>query len=240
MRPAWFIHQPGSMEASVFSFNHLSEIPSRHSSPTKMPRGSEPGALENERGFIVAFAWFSEKGAWNSLYQGAATCHHTTPLNRVRAVYQALRAFVRGLQQLVGRIFVPGVSMSKKIWLTALALHLNLGYAQTQIDFPYQQKKLAGTTLPATCSAGQLFLNLSSPAGQNVYVCTGTNQWTLEGGSGGGALTPSFNVTTTSSSIAMGPGACLPRQTESPRWREPTPSPIRAGPIAARFMWGQA
>src|SRR5580658_5517589 len=135
-----------------------------------------------------------------------ATCHHKTFSARARVVYQALGAFISRVQKLAGRMFVPGVSMSKKIWLTAQALHLNLGYAQTQIDFPYQQKKLAGTTLPATCSAGQLFLNLSSPAGQNVYVCTGTNHWTLEGGSGGGASTPSFNVTTTSSLIAMGPG----------------------------------
>jgi hypothetical protein len=104
--------------------------------------------------------------------------------------------------------------MSKKIWLTALALNLNLGYAQTQIDFPKQTRNLAGSSLPAACSAGQLFVNLSSPAGQNVYVCTTTNTWSLEaggggGGGGGGGSVPSYNVTTTSSAIAMGPGSVL-------------------------------
>jgi len=99
--------------------------------------------------------------------------------------------------------------MSKKIWLTALALHLT-SYAQTQIDFPRQAKDVSGTTLPATCPAGQLFVNLSGPAGQNLYVCTSTNTWSLEGGgSGTGASVPSFNVTTTSSAITMAPGSVL-------------------------------
>jgi len=97
-----------------------------------------------------------------------------------------------------------------KICLLALALQLT-GYAQTKIDS--RQAYLAGASLPATCPAGQLFVNLSSPAGQNMYVCTTTNTWSLEaGGSGGGggtASVPSFNVTTTSTAITMAPGSVL-------------------------------
>jgi hypothetical protein len=101
--------------------------------------------------------------------------------------------------------------MSKKIWLTALALTLT-GYAQTRIDS--RQADFGGTTLPATCSAGQLFVDLGSPAGQNVYVCTSTNTWSLEaggsgGGGGGSAAVPSFNVTTTSTVITMAGGSVL-------------------------------
>jgi hypothetical protein len=101
--------------------------------------------------------------------------------------------------------------MSKKIWLTALALTLT-SYAQTQIDFPRQAKDVAGTTLPSTCPAGQFFVNLSGPAGQNLYVCTSTNTWSLEAGGsggGGGSSVPSFNVTTTSTVITMAPGSVL-------------------------------
>jgi hypothetical protein len=103
--------------------------------------------------------------------------------------------------------------MSHKSWIGLVALALPLtGYAQTQIDFPRQAKDFWGETLPASCSAGQLFVDLGGPAGQNLYVCTSTNTWSLEAGGsggGGGAATPSFNVTTSSTVITMGPGSVL-------------------------------
>jgi hypothetical protein len=43
-----------------------------------------------------------------------------------------------------------------------------------------------GTTLPSTCSVGESFFKTNASAGQNVYGCTATNTWTLQGGSGGG------------------------------------------------------
>jgi hypothetical protein len=102
--------------------------------------------------------------------------------------------------------------MSKVIWLTALAATLT-SYAQTEIDLP-RQANVVGTALPATCLVGRLLINLSSTAGQNLYVCTSTNTWSLEaggsgGGSGGGASVPSFNVTTTTTTITMAPGSVL-------------------------------
>lgn len=43
-----------------------------------------------------------------------------------------------------------------------------------------------GTSLPATCSVGQTFFKSDATAGQNMYVCTSTNTWTTQGGSGSG------------------------------------------------------
>lgn len=45
---------------------------------------------------------------------------------------------------------------------------------------------VAGTTLPATCSVGQIFFKTNATAGSNLYGCTSTNTWTLLGGSSGG------------------------------------------------------
>lgn len=45
-----------------------------------------------------------------------------------------------------------------------------------------------GTSPPATCSVGQAFFDTNESAGTNVYACTATDTWTLEGGGGGGGL----------------------------------------------------
>lgn len=78
-----------------------------------------------------------------------------------------------------------------------------LTLAQTQVDLRTQSKNIdfsgasstktveAGSALPGICAQSQLYLLLSSSTtpGQNLYVCTATNTWTLEtGGSGGGGL----------------------------------------------------
>src|SRR5579884_446120 len=101
------------------------------------------------------------------------------------------------------------------VWFAALAT----ASAQTQVNLSRQSKDVdfsnagstkpaqTGTALPASCSAGQMFISLSSPAGQNVYICTSPNVWSLQGGGpGGGSSVPPFNVTTTSTTITMGPG----------------------------------
>ena len=68
--------------------------------------------------------------------------------------------------------------------------------AQTQVDLRTQSKDVdfsgagsttpwkVGTVLPAACSVGQGFFNTTSPAGQNVYLCTAQNSWTATAGSG--------------------------------------------------------
>jgi hypothetical protein len=81
---------------------------------------------------------------------------------------------------------------------------------QTQVDLRKQARGIdftaatttkpfkSGTALPATCGVGEVFFNTSSPAGSNVYACTATNIWTLEGGgvfaSGSGAPSGSCTV----------------------------------------------
>jgi hypothetical protein len=74
-------------------------------------------------------------------------------------------------------------------------------FAQTQINLRTQSRDVdfsqagltrsfqTGTVLPPVCSPGDLFFNSAGPAGQNVYGCTATNTWALEGGGGGGGAT---------------------------------------------------
>jgi len=42
-----------------------------------------------------------------------------------------------------------------------------------------------GTSAPGTCVVGDLFFDSDSTAGSNVYGCTATNTWTLQGGAAG-------------------------------------------------------
>lgn len=42
-----------------------------------------------------------------------------------------------------------------------------------------------GTSLPGTCSVGQLYFKSDAAAGSNVYGCTSANTWTLMSGAGG-------------------------------------------------------
>lgn len=50
-----------------------------------------------------------------------------------------------------------------------------------------------GATLPATCSPGDTFIKTDNTAGQQLYACTATNTWTLQGGGGvGGAVDSVF------------------------------------------------
>jgi len=75
--------------------------------------------------------------------------------------------------------------------------------AQTRVDLQNQSKNVnlqalpftaplkSGPVLPATCLLADLFFQTAAPAGTNVYGCTATNTWSLEGGAGGsgGTLT---------------------------------------------------
>jgi hypothetical protein len=84
--------------------------------------------------------------------------------------------------------------LSRIMVIAALAGSMS---AQTRVDLRSQSKSVdfsgasstkpfrVGTTLPPLCQVGEFFYKTNSPAGQNVYGCTATNIWTLEGGSGG-------------------------------------------------------
>jgi hypothetical protein len=64
------------------------------------------------------------------------------------------------------------------------------GYGQTLVNLGTQGRNInftgvqgtspvqMGTTLPATCSQGQMFFNSVATAGQNLYACTSANVWT--------------------------------------------------------------
>ncbi len=73
------------------------------------------------------------------------------------------------------------------------AIHLA---AQTRVDLRTQSKSVdfsgaastkpsqAGAVLPATCAVGQTFLNTAAQPGQNWYICTAVNTWSVQGANG--------------------------------------------------------
>jgi hypothetical protein len=78
-----------------------------------------------------------------------------------------------------------------------------------------------GNSVPAQCSAGELFFNTSSPAGQNIFLCQPANVWTqLNGVNANAAMVNqanTFSAGTTQSFLgrmdASGASATLPVQT---------------------------
>ncbi len=66
-------------------------------------------------------------------------------------------------------------------------------YPQTAVDLRTQSKNVdfsaasatkpskTGTTLPAACSVGETFFLTTAAAGQNLYFCTSSNVWTVQG-----------------------------------------------------------
>ena len=74
-----------------------------------------------------------------------------------------------------------------------VALITGAGSAQTRIDLRTQAKSVdfsaatstlpsqTGAVLPATCQVGATFVLTATLAGQNWYICTSANQWTLQG-----------------------------------------------------------
>jgi len=72
--------------------------------------------------------------------------------------------------------------------------------AQTRIDLRTQSRDVdfsgasstkpskTGTTPPATCSLGETFFKTDAQPGQNLFACTATNVWTLQGGSAIGSV----------------------------------------------------
>ncbi len=53
----------------------------------------------------------------------------------------------------------------------------------------------SGTTLPATCTTGQLFYKTNATPGVNIYACTSVNVWTAQAGGGGGGTVTSIATT---------------------------------------------
>jgi hypothetical protein len=91
--------------------------------------------------------------------------------------------------------------------LTCLAaVHLA---AQTRVDLRTQSKSVdfsgaastkpsqTGTVLPASCAIGQTFLNTAVQPGQNWYICTNINTWTVQGSNGLANYATPFTSATT-------------------------------------------
>jgi hypothetical protein len=65
-------------------------------------------------------------------------------------------------------------------------------FCQTTLDIPTQTRNVnfskatsttpwrIGTSLPQSCSVGQAYFKSDAPPGLNVYVCTSTDQWSME------------------------------------------------------------
>ncbi len=81
--------------------------------------------------------------------------------------------------------------------------------AQTRVDLGTQSKNVdfsgaastkpsqTGTTLPASCALGQTFLDIAAQPGQNLYICTATNTWTVQGANGLANFAMPFTSATT-------------------------------------------
>lgn len=84
--------------------------------------------------------------------------------------------------------------MHKYLVMALIGLTATVAAAQTQIDLSTQTKRVdfskasstkplqTGTPLPSTCVVGQMFFKTDAPAGANLYACTATNIWSVQGG----------------------------------------------------------
>jgi len=89
----------------------------------------------------------------------------------------------------------------------AAQTRVDLKSQSANVDFrtaPYTKPMKSGASLPATCTQGDLFFITSVTPGANVYGCTATNTWTVQGSGGGqGALTAESNGTTVGTRSVM-------------------------------------
>jgi hypothetical protein len=73
---------------------------------------------------------------------------------------------------------------------------VNLGTQGRNIDFSNAAETRptkVGTSLPSTCSTGDLFFNTSGTAGQNLFGCASPNTWALIGQGSAGLADPGAN-----------------------------------------------
>lgn len=50
-----------------------------------------------------------------------------------------------------------------------------------------------GTSLPGTCTVGDIFMDTDATSGQRIYACESSNTWVLQGGGGSGMSDPMTN-----------------------------------------------
>lgn len=106
---------------------------------------------------------------------------------------------------------------NKRRYLILMACVCELAGAQgTRVNLSAQAKSAnlsnigptepmqTGSSLPASCSVGQMFFLTTAAPGANIYACTATNIWSVIAGSGGGGgtggtLTPGTGIVITQS-----------------------------------------
>jgi hypothetical protein len=66
------------------------------------------------------------------------------------------------------------------------------------------------TTLPATCSLGEVVIKADAPAGRNLYVCTSTDTWSEQGGGVDSSAVLPFTVSRTNGSTLSLGNNCQP------------------------------
>ncbi|MBV9267616.1 MAG: hypothetical protein JO061_15720 [Acidobacteriaceae bacterium] len=82
------------------------------------------------------------------------------------------------------------------ISFTFAQTQINLGSQAKNVDFTnssYTRPVKTGTSLPSTCSPGDLFFKTNAPAGQNLYGCPVANTWATQGVSASGLADPGSN-----------------------------------------------
>jgi hypothetical protein len=104
--------------------------------------------------------------------------------------------------------------MNHKLIIAALAVPLAWGqtqiHLQTQsraVDFsgaPSTKPAQTGSLLPAACSPGAVFVLMTNAPGENLYVCTSSNNWSLQ--STGGATPNVLTVAANGTALNIGPG----------------------------------
>jgi len=117
--------------------------------------------------------------------------------------------------------------MRISLWRRCSAIAVVCGSAlcaQTKVDLRTQSKSVdfsnatstkpaqVGASLPATCGQGEFFFLTTGPAGQNLYGCSVTNTWSLEG-----AAIPQTSLVPSETNNA---GAFLTTDGVNPIWQQ--------------------
>jgi hypothetical protein len=101
------------------------------------------------------------------------------------------------LRRQVEENFMRKIPILTAVWVAAAVAML---WGQTQVDLRTQSKSVdfsaagvtkpmsAGTVLPASCTAGQMYFLESAPLGANIYGCTSANVWTAQASPSSGGV----------------------------------------------------
>src|SRR5579872_1376016 len=86
--------------------------------------------------------------------------------------------------------------------LAGVALAIAMAPMAAAVD---QRPVKFGTSLPATCWAGDIYFKTDAAAGSNLYACVAPNTWVVQAGNGGGGgsgTNVGFSETRTSNTVA--------------------------------------